>query len=436
VDVSEPNEGRRWQFLSGFVDQVRARRWHRMLLLSALTGAVTGLAVAGFEWLTARTLLDWVFGLPRAAQVVAPGIGLILAWALLRWCGHRASASTSDEYLRAYHDPDHPFETRPFAGRVLASIATLGLGGAMGFEGPSIFMGAGIGSWLERRFGRYLTKDDARLLLVAGAAAGVSAIFKAPATGAIFAIEVPFQEDTAAHALLPALVGSATSYLTYVAFYGTTPLFAISGQPHLDATQLLGALGLGILAGLGARSFSFLLRAAKTHGARRSAWARLAVTGLGLAAVTTIGFLVFNDGLTLGPGYQAITWTLDPKRAVALIAALFVLRALATILTVGGGGAGGVFIPLFVQGWLLGRFVEAVAGTHTSLFPVVGAAAFLGAGYRTPIAGIVFVAEATGRPGFIVPALIATAVAQVLMGTSSITTHQRVRRQLASGTPE
>jgi CIC family chloride channel protein len=436
VDVSEPNEGKRWQFLSGLGDQVRARRWHRMLLLSALTGAVTGLAVAGFEWLTARTLLDWVFGLPRAAQVLAPGIGLVLAWALLRWCGHRASPSTSDEYLRAYHDPDHPFETRPFAGRVLASIATLGLGGAMGFEGPSIFMGAGIGSWLERRFGRYLTKDDARLLLVAGAAAGVSAIFKAPATGAIFAIEVPFQEDTAAHALLPALVGSATSYLTYVAFYGTTPLFAISGQPHLDATQLLGALGLGILAGLGARGFSFLLRAAKTHGARRSAWSRLAVSGLGLAAVTTIGFVVFNDGLTLGPGYQAINWTLDPKRAVALIAALFVLRALATILTVGGGGAGGVFIPLFVQGWLLGRFVEAVAGTHTSLFPVVGAAAFLGAGYRTPIAGIVFVAEATGRPGFIVPALIATAVAQVLMGTSSITTYQRVRRQLAPGTPE
>jgi chloride channel protein, CIC family len=436
VDVSEPNEGRRWQFLSGLGDQVRARRWHRMLLLSALTGAVTGLAVAGFEWLTARTLLDWVFGLPRAAQVVAPGIGLILAWALLRWCGHRASPSTSDEYLRAYHDPDHPFETRPFAGRVLASIATLGLGGAMGFEGPSIFMGAGIGSWLERRFGRYLTKDDARLLLVAGAAAGVSAIFKAPATGAIFAIEVPFQEDTAAHALLPALVGSATSYLTYVAFYGTTPLFGISGQPHLDATRLLGALGLGILAGLGARGFSFLLRAAKTHGARRSVWSRLAVSGLGLAAVTTIGFVIFNDGLTLGPGYQAITWTLDPKRAVALIAALFVLRALATVLTVGGGGAGGVFIPLFVQGWLLGRFVEAVAGTHTSLFPVVGAAAFLGAGYRTPIAGIVFVAEATGRPGFIVPALIATAVAQVLMGTSSVTTYQRVRRQLAPGTPE
>ncbi|MDQ6853675.1 MAG: chloride channel protein [Actinomycetota bacterium] len=66
----------------------------------------------------------------------------------------------------------------------------------------------------------------------------------------------------------------------------------------------------------------------------------------------------FGDGLTLGPGYRAIAWTLEPKRAIALIAALFVLRALATALTVGGGGAGGLFIPLFVQGWLLGRFIQ------------------------------------------------------------------------------
>jgi CIC family chloride channel protein len=77
-----------------------------------------------------------------------------------------------------------------------------------------------------------------------------------------------------------------------------------------------------------------------------------------------------------------------------------------------------------------------VTDTHTSLFPVVGAAALLGAGYRTPIAGIVFVAEATGRPGFVVPALLATAVAQVLMGTSSVTTYQPIRRPTAPGSSE
>ena len=408
--------------------QARAWRWHRMLFLSALTGVIAGLAVAGFEWLTNRTLLAWTLGLPRVWQTLAPGIGLVLAWAALHWLGRDATPSTSDEYLAAYHDPEHPFALRLMPARVMASVATLGFGGALGFEGPSIYMGAGIGEWLESRFSRFLTKDDVRLLLVAGAAAGVSAIFKAPATGAIFAVEVPYQEDTAAHALLPALIGSATSYLTYVAFYGTTPRFPISGQPTFDATRLLGALGLGILAGLGARAFAYLLRGAKAHSRRQRPWSRLAIGGLGLAGVTALAFVLFDQGLTLGPGYQAIAWTLDPHRAVALIAALFFLHALATLLTVDGGGAGGLFIPLFVQGWLLGRFVQGITGTHTSLFPVVGAAAFLGAGYRTPIAGIIFVAEVTGRPAFVVPALIATAVAQMLMGTSSVTTYQPIRR--------
>jgi chloride channel protein, CIC family len=434
--MSQPSRRRRWHFVSGLRDRLRSQRWHRVLALSALTGAVTGLGIVGFEALTSRVLLDWVFEWPDAAQVAAPAIGLVLAWAALHWLGKNASPSTSDEYLRAYHDPQHPFEARTFPARVLASIATLGFGGALGFEGPSIYIGAGIGSWIERRFGRFLTRDDLRLMLVAGAAAGVSAIFKAPATGAIFAIEVPFQEDTAAHALLPALVGSATSYLTFVAVYGTGPLFAISGVPALDATRILGALGLGVLAGLGARAFALALRGAKAHSSRQRPAHRIILGGVGLAAVTTICFAVFDDGLTLGPGYRAIAWTLDPKRSVALVATLFVLHALAVVLTVEGGGAGGLFIPLFVQGWLLGRFIQAITGTHTSLFPVVGAAAFLGAGYRTPIAGIVFVAEATGRPGFVVPALLATAVAQVLMGTSSVTTYQPVRRPPTLGATE
>ncbi len=186
--------------LPGLLVRRGRERWHRVLVLSAVTGAITGLAITGFDWLTARTILEWVYGLPRLAQVLAPAVGLLLAFAALRWLGGNATPSTSDEYLRAYHDPDHPLDVRSFPARLLASIATLGFGGAMGFEGPSIYIGASIGASLERWFGRFLTRDDLRLLLVAGAAAGVAAIFKAPATGAIFAIEVPFQEDTAAHA--------------------------------------------------------------------------------------------------------------------------------------------------------------------------------------------------------------------------------------------
>ncbi len=90
------------------------------------------------------------------------------------------------------------------------------------------------------------------------------------------------------------------------------------------------------------------------------------------------------------------------------------------------GGVGGLFIPLVVAGALLGRaMVEVVGDTHTTLFVVVGVAAFLGAGYRVPLAAVMFVAETTGRPGFVVPGVIAAVAAELVMGTESVTRYQR-----------
>jgi CBS domain-containing protein len=108
---------------------------------------------------------------------------------------------------------------------------------------------------------------------------------------------------------------------------------------------------------------------------------------------------------------------------------MFFLRALATTATVVGGGAGGLFIPLVVQGVLVGRAVGGLFGApDSSLFPVIGIAGFLGAGYRVPLAALVFVAETTGRPGFVVPGLIAAAVAQLAMGRSSVSPYQVAAR--------
>ncbi len=127
----------------------------------------------------------------------------------------------------------------------------------------------------------------------------------------------------------------------------------------------------------------------------------------------------------LTPGYGVVTWALAPKRSVALLLALLVLRCLATGATVAGGGVGGLFVPLVVAGALLGRAFAAVIGpADNSLFVVVGIAAFLGAGYRVPLAAVMFVAETTGRPGFIVPGLIAAVVAELLMGRSSASAYQ------------
>src|SRR5207253_10424847 len=135
--------------------------------------------------------------------------------------------------------------------------------------------GAAIGSAIQRRASRFFSRDDAKVLLVAGAAAGVAAIFKAPATGAVFALEVPFQDDVARRMLLPALTAAAVSYITFVGFNGTTPLLPVRGAPPFDLRDLGGAAVLGVLCGIGARGFALLLRRAKEVAARVKAPGRV-----------------------------------------------------------------------------------------------------------------------------------------------------------------
>jgi CIC family chloride channel protein len=402
-------------------------RYREVLLSSAVVGAVTGLVVAAFDKVTASGLADHLLDAPLWVQIFAPVVGLTLAWAALRWVGGGASPATSDEYIIAFHDRTYELGARPAVGRLVAAVATLGLGGALGYEGPSMYAGATIGDRVQRRLPRLFSNADHQLLLVAGAAAGIAAIFKAPATGAVFALEVPYRDDLARRSLLPALVGAATGYLVFVAINGTTPLFAVAGKPALDLRDIGGALVVGLVCGAGARAFAWLLRRAKVLRSRTRPAVHVAVAGLALAGYVVVARVVLGtDGLTLGAGYNAIQWAIDPSRALWLVAALALLRAAASSTTLAGGGVGGLFIPLVVEGSIVGRLLGGIFGvTSNTLFPVLGVAAFLGAGYRVPLAGIMFVAETTGQPGFVVPGLLAAVTAYLIMGNSSVTDYQQ-----------
>lgn len=407
------------------------RRTRQVVLLAAVTGALTGLGVGGFEWVTRTALFDQLRRAPLLVIAVAPAAGLALAALTLRFAGRGASPSTSDEYIKNFHEAGVRLDLRPVAGRLLASVATLGLGGAMGYEGPSIYLGAATGSWLHQRFSRYFSREDAKVLLVAGAAAGVAAIFKAPATGLVFALEVPYQEDFARRMLLPAGIAAAVSYVVFVTLAGTAPLFRVGGAPPFDLRDLGGAVLLGVLCGLGARLFALVLGRAKRLRSQLRPAVHVVAAGSALVALAVASNIAFGAPLTVGAGYDTLTWALDPHRAVSLVLLLFLLRALATVATVAGGGVGGLFIPLVVQGGLLGRAVGGMfrtAASGANFFPLVGVSAFLGAGYRVPLAGVMFAAETTGRPGFIVPGMVAAVVAQLFMGRASVSPYQVAAR--------
>jgi CIC family chloride channel protein len=413
------------RLVSGRREELRAlaRRSTQVVVVAAIVGGCTGLAVALFERVVVEDVLASVGRAPLWLIAVAPFAGLAMTAVVLRMVG--TTPDTGDEYLRAFHDGRRHLGWRSFAGRLAGAVATLGLGGAMGLEGPSLYVGATFGAQTQPRLRRIFRSADYRVLMVAGAAAGVAAIFKAPATGAIFALEVPYQDDLARRMLLPALVSAAAGYLAFVAVNGTGPLFPIVGDPAFNFRDLAGAAGLGVAAGLAARLFALFVRRAKALGSSHHPALRVIVAGVALAGLFALGRVLTGENLAIGPGYGAVNWALDPGHTTWLVLGVLAIRCLATIATVGGGGVGGLFIPLVVAGALVGRAVGgAVDALDTSLFVVVGIAAFLGAGYRVPLAAVMFVAETTGRPGFVVPGLLAAVAAELVMGRSSITNYQ------------
>jgi CIC family chloride channel protein len=399
-----------------------------VLLLAGATGVLTGLAVAAFERVTAEVALAAVLRLPLWAQVLAPATGLLIAGLCLRLGGRDVTPSTSDEYIRSFHERA-PMALRPLPFRIAATIATLGAGAPLGSEGPALYGGAGIGSALQRRLRRLFAPEDAKVLLVAGAAAGVAAIFKAPVTGLVFALEVPYQDDLARRMLLPAAIGAATSYVTFAAFAGTEPILPVAGRPPFNLVDLGGAALVGLVAGILARLFILIVHQAKRWSGRGHPFVRALLAGLIIGGTVFAAHAMGDSALALGPGYHAHEWALDPRQSLLAIIALGTLRVVATAAAVGGGGAGGLFIPLVIQGALVGRVVGGAFEVETTtLFPVIGMAAFLGAGYRVPLAAVVFVAEFTGRPGFVVPGLIAAVVAQLVMGHQSLSPYQAAGR--------
>ena len=301
-----------------------AQRSKEVLLLAAGSGAITGFVVGLFERVVVDGI-DRINAAPLWVGATMPFVGLAVAARLpamdrardltgdapTSTCTRSTTRSTNSACARSSRGCSPP-------------IATLGSGCPMGLEGPSLYGGATLGDRLHRRLPRLFSAQNRRVLLVAGAAAGVAAIFKAPATGAVFALEVPYQDDLARRMLLPALVASASGYLTFVALHGTAPLLPVFGTAPFSTKDLVGAVIVGLLAGLGARVFSHMIRASKRIADRVSPWWRVPAAGSVdrtlLRRVSLAHRPQPGDGNRLRHdpvGARAVARTLDHRRDVA-----------------------------------------------------------------------------------------------------------------------
>ena len=170
---------------------------------------------------------------------------------MLRTFGGGCSPATSEVYITQFHSRHPEFKAREVPSRMAAGVTTIGLGGAVGLEGPSIYLGSATGHYIQRPLENQLGRGSAQQLLTAGAAAGVAAVFQAPATGVVFALESPYRDDVAHRALLPALVASAASFLTFVTLPWTTQgsVVGFAIDRSVGTGELIGAVALGVGAG-------------------------------------------------------------------------------------------------------------------------------------------------------------------------------------------
>lgn len=417
---------------------VYARDLQKWLVIAPIIGVITGLVTTVIAVIILQKMWPPILRYYLAHHwTVVPGLvlGCLIAGLIMQFLTPDANEHSTEEVIRSYHDHQGHINMRPFVSKLLAAVATVGFGGSAALEGPSIYSGGAIGSWMWTRFrslrGFRLDARDRRIMLICGAAAGMSAVFRAPFTGIVFALEMPYKDDLAHEALLPSLIASVVSFMTLAAFLGSAPLFDFATPSSFTRTDLLWCALLGLIIGLLSMAFVITFRRARSFCVKLAwpHWLKMSLGGLltGLCGVLFLHF--YNGGLVpLGPNYEAVGLILSHAHSSLELVSFGVLKLAATLFTLGVGGVSAMFVPLFLSGGAFGMaFAQSIVHSATpALYAAVGMACFISAGYKTPLAAVVFVAEATGGHAFIIPALIGSAVAYAISGDASASGDQHL----------
>lgn len=362
---------------------------------------------------------------------VVTTLGGLLTGLLVFTLAPEAEGHGTDAAIQSFHEKGGRIRTRIPLVKMVASAITIGSGGSAGREGPTAQISAGFGSLLGDLL--HLDDHDRRIAVAAGIGSGIGAIFKAPFGGALLSAEILYKRDFESDALFPSFVASAIGFTIYGVWAGWTPVFGPGA--HFQFTHpasLIGYLILGVCAGLVGLLYP------KTLYGVRDLFHKIPVPNhikpaIGGLLVGLIG-MVLPQTLGMGYGYVQFGINNDYVHLAAwLMFALVFVKIIATSLTIGSGGSGGVFGPGMVIGGLLGGALWAgldavapglVAGTNAGAFVVVGMGAFFGGIAKAPLAVILMVAEMTGEYSLIAPAMLATMVAYLVTGDTSIYENQ------------
>ena len=389
----------------------------RMILLAAMA-VVVGTGSAGSAWLLLKlialvTNLAWYGRISVGSASIAdaaggigmiliPVVGSLLIGLMARFGSPKIRGHGIPEAIEAILYGQSRLSLKVALLKPLSSAISIGSGGPFGAEGPIIMTGGAIGSLFAQCF--KLSGAERKTLLVAGAAAGMTAIFGTPVAAMLLAIEVMLFEWKP-RSFVPVVAGALTASAWRPLLVGSGPLFPFAGAVPAYAWLLPAAALVGLSSGVVASLLSAALYRLEDGFHRLPIhwmwWPALA------AVVVGLGGLV--DPRVLGAGYGNIQGLLDGHWAVKAILLLLVVKTIVWLAALSSGTSGGILAPILTIGGALGAVIGLWLPGGSGFWALAGMAAMMSAGMRAPLTGAVFAVELTGR----LDALPATAAAAV-----------------------
>jgi len=415
-----------------------------MLATAIVVGLLTGFGAVGFRYLLQLVhFLGYELwnggadGYPPWHLVLVPAIGGLIVGILVYNFAREAKGHGVPEVMEAVALRGGRIRPKVAVVKALASGVCIGTGGAAGREGPIVQIGSALGSTV----GQWLRLSDERVtnLVACGAAGGIAATFNAPIAGAIFAMEVILGR---LHTLYfgAVVISAVIADVIAQAFEGDVRAFAVPAYRLVDPRELFLYALLGLLAAVLSVGFSRGLYAME------DLWDAVPVPeylkpALGGAALGVVGILAFKaDGFPriFGVGYGTITDAALGRLALEVTLSLLFLKVLATSLTLGSGGSGGVFAPSLFMGAMLGSSFGQVANglfpevtAPSGAYALVGMSAFFAGAAHAPVSAILVLFEMTHDYAIILPLMLATVISTLvsrLLSRDSIYTLKLARR--------
>jgi CIC family chloride channel protein len=385
-----------------------------MLLLSLVISAVVGLIVVAFLAMTER-LGKVLLNAGSLQRFLSPLIGsLVGGWLLFRFFPDARGSGIPQTRVALILDKG-VIRLRTVVGKFLCSFISLGSGVALGREGPSVQIGAGIASVVGRRLG--LSVGQVQSLIPVGTAAAVAAAFNTPLAAVLFTLE-EILADLHARVVGLVVLGAATSWIVMRVILGDEPLFHVPAYQLVHPLEFLIYAVLGLLGGLVSTVFVKLLlwqRAMFLKVPTRWKPFTPAVGGL------VVGLLALAAPGVLGVGYNLVSEALNGQMALKVMLLLLLLKMVATTTCYGSGNAGGIFGPSLFIGAMLGGAVGQVAHSvfpdytgNAGAYALVGMGAAFAGIVRTPMTSVIMIFEVTRDYTIIVPLMIANLCSYVL----------------------